>query len=74
MEELVQFVRPRRLVGVVRESSRGWDKLAKTNSNFKGYMFSLYGIKQRGMPYLRQEYCVEKERCIEKGEGRKGMC
>ena len=30
-------------------------------------MFSLYGIKQRGMEFLRREYCIEKDE-KDKGE------
>lgn len=59
MELLVQWVRPKRLVGVVKENEGKWSSISKTN-NYRGYMFSLTGIKQRGMDYLRKEYCVEK--------------
>ena len=55
MEQLVSWIRPRQLIGVVRDAGR-WEKMAKGN-NYKGYMFSLMGIKQRGMEYFRDEYC-----------------
>ena len=54
MEQLVRWVRPLRLVPVVKEGGKRWEKFGKSDSNFKGYMFSLYGLKQRGLDYLRK--------------------
>jgi hypothetical protein len=56
MELLVSWTRPKQLKGVVRESEGKWNNISRTN-NYKGYMFSLTGVKQRGMDYFRKEYC-----------------
>jgi hypothetical protein len=59
MEHLVRYVRPRKLIGVVREDGGRWEKFGKSDNNVKGYMFSLMGIKQRGLGYFRSEYCTD---------------
>lgn len=53
MEMLVSWVRPKKLMGVVKESNGRWDKFGK-GSNYSGYVYSLFGIKQRGMAFLRE--------------------
>ena len=57
MEQLVRVVRPRTLIGVVNENNGKWDRFGKSSSSHKSYMFSLMGIKQRGLQFLREQYC-----------------
>ncbi len=57
MEQLVRVVRPRNLIGVVNENNGKWNRFGKNSSSYKAYMFSLMGIKQRGLDFLREQYC-----------------
>lgn len=59
IELLVSWIKPKKLIPIVREG-RGWEKFAERAGSYKSYVFSLTGIRQRGLDFLRKEYCEYK--------------
>lgn len=49
MELLVSWVRPKKLVPIVREGSNKWESFSQKINSLNGYMFNLCNVKQRGL-------------------------
>lgn len=54
MELLVSWIRPKRLIPIVREGTGKWDSFSKKINTLNGYLFNLCNVKQRGMDFLKK--------------------